>query len=86
MALYASEGGLAALKQQCGDDKRLLEELQKKLVRANATLEKYEGNEQEHGTVPAAALAQIKLLRDELGTQVGLLPDQFHLCICPSFF
>ena len=76
MALFASDGDLAALKQQCGDDKRSLEELQKKLVRANATLDKYEENEQEHGTVPASTLAQIKLLRDELGTQIGLLSDQ----------
>jgi len=76
LALYAVDGDLTALKQQSGEDKRTLEKLQKKLVRANATLEKYEENEEEPGTVPAATLAQIKLLRDELGAQVSLLSDQ----------
>jgi hypothetical protein len=78
MVLFASDGDLAALKQQSGEDKRSLERLQRKLVSAmhNAALEKYEDNEQEPGTVPAATLAQIKLLRDELGAQVSLLSDQ----------
>jgi hypothetical protein len=76
LALYASDGDLAALKQQSGEDKRSLEEMHKKLVRANATAKKYEEDEGEPGTVPAATLAQIKLLREEMGTQVNLLSDQ----------
>ena len=76
VALGSCEGELAALKQQNGEDRHSLEQAHKKLKGANATVKKYEENEEEPGKVPAATLAQIKLLRDELGGQVSLLSDQ----------
>ena len=80
VALGSCEGELAALKQQSGEDRHSLEQKQahQKLERANATVKKYEENEEAPGNVPAATLAQIKLLRDQLGDQVSLLSKRME--------
>jgi hypothetical protein len=79
VALGTSEGDLLALKQQSGDDKKTLEQVQKKLIRANEALKSYEENLELPANVQAATLAQIKLLRDQVSEQNGLLSSKMEV-------
>jgi hypothetical protein len=79
IALGNSEGDLAALKQQAGNDKKALEQVTKKLQRAEETVKKYEEDVEQPDRLNAATLAQVKLLRDQLSDQVAQLSSQSTL-------
>ena len=79
VALGGCEGDLLALKQQSGEDKKALEQVQKKLIRANNALKRYEEDVEQPTNVSAAALAQIKMLREEVSEQNGLLLSKMEV-------
>jgi len=68
-----------ALRQQKGDEKKALEQVNKKLIRANETLKSYEENEEMPANAQAVTLAQIKLLHDQLSDHTGLLSSKMEV-------
>ena len=79
MALGTSEGDLLALKQQKGDEKKALEQVKRKLIKANEALKSYEENVELPANAQAATLAQIELLREQLSDQTGLLSSKMEV-------
>ena len=57
VALGTSEGDLLALKQQKGDEKKALEQVKKKLIKANEALKSYEESVELPANAQAATLA-----------------------------